>query len=70
MKNTLLILLFFIVAGLAFGQFSVEVWGDLEPNLLQVMTPTRDSANPQNTNGVPYFGTSRVDLFTGGVFRT
>ncbi|MCL2766692.1 MAG: hypothetical protein FWD21_03305, partial [Peptococcaceae bacterium] len=70
MKKLLLILLFFIVSGLAFGQFTAEIWGDLEPNLLQIMTPIGDAANPHNANGVPYFGTSRFDLFTGGVFRT
>jgi len=78
MKKIQIILLFFIASGIAFGQvesqaeskFTVEIWGELEPNLLQVITPIGDSANLYNTNGVPYFGTSRIDLFTGGVFRT
>ena len=70
MKKIQIILLFFIASGLAFGQFSTEVWGEIEPNLLQIITPIGDSANPNNANGVPYFGTSRIDFFTGGVFRT
>ena len=69
MKKILILLLLCIVPVFAFGEFSVELWGDIAPDLLQIMTPIGDAGDPSNANGVPYFGTSRVDFFTGGVFR-
>jgi len=69
MKKLLVFLMALAVAGLAFGEFRIEVYGEVEPDLLQVIKPIGDPGNLNNTNNIFYQGGPRVDFFTGGVFN-
>ncbi|MCL2766693.1 MAG: hypothetical protein FWD21_03310 [Peptococcaceae bacterium] len=69
MKKLLAVILIFTAAGLTFGEFRFEVYGEIEPDLLQVIKPIGDPGDLHNTNNIPYQGGPRVDFFTGGVFN-
>ena len=69
MKKLLVFLMAFAAAGFAFGQFNIELFGEIEPDLLQVVKPVGDPGDLNNTNNILYQGGPRVDFFTGGVFN-
>jgi len=68
-KKILVIFLIIVPVVTAFGQFRFDMWGHVEPDLLQFTLPIGDAGDPNNTNGVPFIGGPRIDVFNGGMFR-
>ena len=65
----IVLIVFMVSSTAAFGQFRFDMFGHVEPDLLQITVPNGDAGNPNNTNGVPFIGPPRIDIFNGGMFN-